>query len=95
MNFETYEKTGQTEYATLAEVVEAILSAAIARHDDVRLQHIQRRAKAPASLKTQQGDGSLRLQQLRREARGGAHSAPHTRERGASFDEAALATTLE
>ena len=51
MNFETYEKTGQSEYAALSEVVAALLSAAIARRDDVRLEHTQRRAKTPASPK--------------------------------------------
>lgn len=51
MNLDTYEKTGRGEYADLAEVVALILSAAIAEQGDVRLQHIQRRAKAPSSLK--------------------------------------------
>lgn len=51
MDFDTYEKTGHGEYAALADVVGDILSAAIDQHGDVRLQHIQRRAKASASLR--------------------------------------------
>ncbi len=51
MNLETYERSGRGEYAALAEVISEILSAAIRHQGDVRLQHIQDRAKAPASLK--------------------------------------------
>ncbi len=51
MDFNTYEKTGHAEYAALADLVADILSAAIDQQGDVRLQHIQRRAKAPSSLR--------------------------------------------
>jgi len=52
VDFETYEKSGRTAYAALAEAVADILSAAISQRKDVRLQHIQRRAKDRSSLKS-------------------------------------------
>lgn len=51
VDFDTYEKTGHGEYADLADVVAGILSAAIDQQGDLRLQHIQRRAKDPSSLR--------------------------------------------
>ncbi len=51
MDLETYEKSVRLAYAALADVVADILAAAIRQHGDLRLQHIQRRAKAPASLR--------------------------------------------
>jgi ppGpp synthetase/RelA/SpoT-type nucleotidyltranferase len=51
MNFYTYEISGRGLYARLADAVASILSAAIRLQPGLRLQHIQQRAKEPASLR--------------------------------------------
>lgn len=51
MTFEDYENGGRTLYAEFAEAVAAILQAAVAEHDDLRLQNIQHREKGPVSLR--------------------------------------------
>jgi ppGpp synthetase/RelA/SpoT-type nucleotidyltranferase len=51
VNFQTYERSGRSAYAALAETVAGVLAAAMAQRDDLRLQQIQQRAKDPTSLK--------------------------------------------
>jgi ppGpp synthetase/RelA/SpoT-type nucleotidyltranferase len=51
MNFRTYETEGRVLYQRFADAVAAILAAAIGQKPELRLQHIQRRAKALSSLK--------------------------------------------
>lgn len=51
MNFDHYERTARPEYKAFAEAVATILQAAIAADPTYRLQQIQRREKAPTSLK--------------------------------------------
>ncbi len=51
MNFQTYNTTGHGRYAKLAEAVANILAAAIRLQPSLKLQHIQRRAKDPSSLR--------------------------------------------
>ena len=50
MNLAEYENGGHVLYADFAEAVAAILQAAVAEHDDLRLQNIQHRAKSAVSL---------------------------------------------
>jgi hypothetical protein len=45
MNIDEYENGGRVLYADFAEAVAAILRAAVAEHNDLRLQNIQHRAK--------------------------------------------------
>lgn len=60
MDFETYSRSKQFDYAALAEAVESILRTAIAAHPDaLRLQQVQRRAKKPESLKKKLEDRNL------------------------------------
>jgi ppGpp synthetase/RelA/SpoT-type nucleotidyltranferase len=60
MDFETYARSKQFDYAALAETMESILRAAIAAHPGAfRLQQVQRRAKNPASLKKKLEDRNL------------------------------------
>src|SRR5216683_7203185 len=60
MDFETYARSKQFDYAALAETVESILRAAIAAHPGaLRLQQVQRRAKDPESLKKNLQDRNL------------------------------------
>ncbi len=51
MTFEDYENGGRALYAEFAEAVAQILQAAVAEHDDLRLQNIQHRAKEVSSLR--------------------------------------------
>src|SRR5258708_26568042 len=52
MDFETYARSKHTDYAALAETVEAVLRSAIAASaGTLRLQQVQQRAKAPDSLR--------------------------------------------
>lgn len=51
MTFEEYENGGRALYAEFAEAVAQILQAAVAEHDDLRLQNIQHRAKEVSSLR--------------------------------------------
>jgi ppGpp synthetase/RelA/SpoT-type nucleotidyltranferase len=51
MNLITYETDGRALYARLAEVVADILDTIIRQQAELRLQHIQHRAKEPSSLK--------------------------------------------
>ena len=51
MNLAEYENGGHALYADFAEAVAAILQAAVAEHDDLRLQNIQHRAKSAVSLR--------------------------------------------
>lgn len=51
MDINTYEASGRALYAKLADAVASILSAAIRLQPGLRLQHIQQRAKEPASLR--------------------------------------------
>ncbi len=52
MNFEEYERNGQSAYAALATTAAAILTAAISAEDDsYRLQQVMARAKQPDSLR--------------------------------------------
>src|SRR5437899_7987393 len=60
MDFETYARSKQFDYAALAETVESILRAAIAAHPGAfHLQQVQRRAKNPESLKKKLDDRNL------------------------------------
>jgi ppGpp synthetase/RelA/SpoT-type nucleotidyltranferase len=51
MDFTTYETSGHAAYARLAATIASILGVITAALPDVRVQQIQHRAKAPASLK--------------------------------------------
>jgi len=51
MDFATYQKGGRDLYEQLAEVVTQILAAALERQPSINVQHIQRRAKSPDSLR--------------------------------------------
>jgi ppGpp synthetase/RelA/SpoT-type nucleotidyltranferase len=51
MNFQTYETSGRVLYTRLAEAVAVFLTTAIRMQPGLRLQHIQRRAKDPSSLR--------------------------------------------
>ncbi|WP_287307938.1 RelA/SpoT domain-containing protein, partial [Mesorhizobium sp.] len=51
MNTDEYENGGRALYADFAEAVAAILQAAVAEHNDLRLQNIQHRAKEVDSLR--------------------------------------------
>jgi ppGpp synthetase/RelA/SpoT-type nucleotidyltranferase len=52
MDFETYARSKHTDYAALAETVEAVLRSAIAASaGTLRLQQVQQRAKGPDSLR--------------------------------------------
>ena len=51
MKIEEYENGGRALYIDFAEAVATILQAAIAEHDDLRLQNIQHRAKEVDSLR--------------------------------------------
>src|SRR5450631_2830917 len=51
MNLRTYETDGRALYARLAEAVAGILSTVVRQQAELRLQHIQHRAKEPSSLK--------------------------------------------
>jgi ppGpp synthetase/RelA/SpoT-type nucleotidyltranferase len=51
MNIDEYENGGRALYADFAEGVAAILQAAVAEHDDLRLQNIQHRSKEVDSLR--------------------------------------------
>lgn len=51
MNLRTYETDGRALYARLAEVVAGILNTVVGQQAELRLQHIQHRAKEPSSLK--------------------------------------------
>ena len=51
MNIDEYENGGRALYADFAEAVAAILEAAVAEHNDLRLQNIQGRAKEVDSLR--------------------------------------------
>jgi ppGpp synthetase/RelA/SpoT-type nucleotidyltranferase len=60
LDFETYARSKQFDYAALAETVESILRAAIAAHPGAfHLQQVQRRAKNPESLKKKLDDRNL------------------------------------
>ena len=60
MDFETYARSKQFDYAALAETVESILRAAIAAYPGaLRLQQVQRRAKNPESLSKKLQDRNL------------------------------------
>lgn len=50
MDFEGYERKGQTEYAAFSATVAAILTAAINTEEGYRLQQVKDRAKQPDSL---------------------------------------------
>jgi hypothetical protein len=50
MNFEVYEKSGQRDYAKLAQAVANVLSTAIRATSGLKLQQVQHRAKDAASL---------------------------------------------
>jgi ppGpp synthetase/RelA/SpoT-type nucleotidyltranferase len=51
MNIDEYDNGGRALYADFAEAVTAILQAAVAEHNDLRLQNIQHRAKEVDSLR--------------------------------------------
>lgn len=51
MKIEEYENGGRALYEEFAEGVAAVLQAAIAEHEELRLQNIQHRAKEPNSLR--------------------------------------------
>src|SRR4029079_18027172 len=51
MNFDGYERARRSDFAAFAEVIAAILEAAIKADPAYRLQQIQRREKSPTSLK--------------------------------------------
>ena len=51
MNLRTYETGGRALYARLAEIVAGILNTVIRQQAELRLQHIQHRAKERSSLK--------------------------------------------
>lgn len=51
MNFEEYERDGQTTYALLTVTIAAILKAAVRVEGGYRLQQVNKRAKQPASLR--------------------------------------------
>jgi len=44
----TYADSGQSVFAELARTVATMLEAAVRERGDLRLQHVQHRAKAPA-----------------------------------------------
>ena len=52
MDFDEYAKTGHIRYAELARTVASILKAAVKADPNLRLQHVQHRAKDPERLKT-------------------------------------------
>lgn len=52
MNIDEYENGGRALYTDFAKAVVAILQAAVANHNDLRLQNIQYRAKEVESLRT-------------------------------------------
>jgi ppGpp synthetase/RelA/SpoT-type nucleotidyltranferase len=59
VDFENYERTSWADYADLAQTVGTILSAAIRREPQLRLQHVKTRAKAPHSLKQKLADRGI------------------------------------
>ena len=52
LTLEEYEKSGYKPYAHLAATIAAILTAAIGKHPEIRLQQLQHRGKDPTSLRT-------------------------------------------
>jgi hypothetical protein len=50
MDLEEYERLKRAKYAAFAETVASILTAAIRREPNSRLQQVQHRAKDPVSL---------------------------------------------
>jgi len=59
MDFEEYAKTGHISYADLARTVASILTAAIKADPNLRLQHVQHRAKDPERLKAKLADRAV------------------------------------
>ena len=51
MDLDKYEKGARDEYASLAATVASVLTVAVRSHPDLRLQHVQFRAKDPVSLR--------------------------------------------
>lgn len=56
MDFEDYQREGQTAYARLADTVARILSVVLKSIPEIRVQQIQSRAKSVESLRTKLGD---------------------------------------
>lgn len=52
MTFDEYESGGRKRYAEFAEFVAVALGEQLAGRNDIRLQHVQQRAKDPRSLRT-------------------------------------------
>ena len=59
MNFDAYQREGQTAYARLADTVARILNVVLKGIPDIRVQQIQNRAKSVKSLRTKLDDRGI------------------------------------